>query len=191
MSAAFPDDDVSLLTCIAQGDQLALSRLYDRYASIIYGFAFKSLNSAEECEEIVLDVFAQVWRIADRYDQQKGRVDAWLFTLVRSRILDRLRKKQRTVPVAMVSIDATEIKLQSGCLDAFEEVVIKERRDRVVCAMQTIPDEQRLVLELAYFQGLTQSEIVAKTGWALGTVKTRIRLGLNKLRSTLGSKDDW
>jgi RNA polymerase sigma-70 factor (ECF subfamily) len=184
------DDDAALLTGIAQRDQSALSVLYDRYAGIIYGLAFKSLHSVEESEEVVLDVFAQVWKIADRYDVQKGRGDTWLFTLARSRILDRLRKIQRTKPATMVSMDALEIQPKADNVDLFEDVFVRERRSRVMAAMQTIPDEQRLVLELAYYQGLTQSQIAAQTGTTLGTVKTRIRLGLSKLKSVLGSKED-
>jgi RNA polymerase sigma-70 factor (ECF subfamily) len=183
-------DDVSLLAKIAQRDQVALSRFYDRYARIIYGLAFKSLRSVEESEEVVLDVFAQVWRIADRYDAQKGRADTWLFTLARSRILDRLRKLQRMNPSTTLSMDAVEIHPKADGVDLFEEASIRERRSQVMAAMQTLPHEQRLVLELAYYRGLTQREIAAQTGLALGTVKTRIRLGLIKLKSALGSKED-
>lgn len=182
-------DDVALLTRIAQCDQTALSLFYDRYARVIYGLAFKSLRSVEESEEVVLDVFAQVWRIADRYDVQKGRVETWLFTLARSRILDRLRKLQRTNSGAFVSIDAAEVQPRADCRDLFEEASIRERRSQVMAALQTLPKEQRFVLELAYYQGLTQSEIAAQTGLALGTVKTRIRLGLSKLKSALDSKE--
>jgi RNA polymerase sigma-70 factor (ECF subfamily) len=183
-------DDVSLLMRIAQRDQNALSLFYDRYARIVYGLAFKSLRSIEESEELVLDVFSQVWRIADRYDVQKGKPDTWLFTLARSRILDRLRKLKRTNPSTTFSIDAIEIQPRADNVDLFEEASIRERRSQVVAAMQTLPQEQRFVLELAYYQGLTQSEIAAETGLALGTVKTRVRLGLGKLKSVLGSKED-
>lgn len=184
-------DDASLLAQIAQRDQLALSTLYDRYARIIYSVAFKSLQSVEESEEVVLDVFAQVWRIADRYDVRKGKVDTWLFTLTRSRILDRLRKLQRTRPSTTVSIEASEIQPKADNVDLYEDVFMRERRDRVVAAMQTLPDEQRLILELAYYQGLSQSEIATQTGLPLGTVKTRTRLGLSKLKSALGTKEDF
>jgi RNA polymerase sigma-70 factor (ECF subfamily) len=183
-------DDVSLLAQIAQRDQSALSTLYDRYARIVHALAFKSLRSVEESEEVVLDVFAQVWRIADRYDPDRGRADTWLFTLARSRILDRLRKVQRTQPATTVSIDALEIQPKADATDLFESVYIRQRRSQVMAAMQTLPDEQRRVIELAYYQGLTQSQIVTKTGLSLGTVKTRIRLGLSKLKSALGSRDE-
>lgn len=169
-------DDVSLITRIAQRDQSALSALYDRYARIVYGLAFKSLRSVEESEEVVIDVFTQVWKIADRYDVQKGRVDTWLFTLARSRILDRLRKIRTNKSSATLSIDALEIQPKADSVDLFEDVFVRERRSRVMAAMQSVPVEQRLVLELAYYQGLTQSQIAAQTGMALGTVRSLTKI---------------
>ncbi|MGL5084000.1 MAG: sigma-70 family RNA polymerase sigma factor [Microcoleaceae cyanobacterium] len=182
-------DDALLLAKIANGDHGALSQLYDRYAKIIYAVAFRSLRSVEDSEEVVLDVFSQIWRIASRYDVKKGKAETWLFTLARSRILDRLRKLKRIHPENQVSIDAMLIQLEANSSDPVEEVWLSERRSRVLAAIQTLPKEQRLVIELAYYQGLTQSQIAAQTGLALGTVKTRIRLGLNKLKSALGSYD--
>jgi RNA polymerase sigma-70 factor (ECF subfamily) len=182
--------DTLLLKRIAQRDRLAVSTLYDRYSRIIYGLAFKSLGSVEESEEVVLDVFAQIWRIAERYDVQKGRAETWIFTLARSRIIDCLRQIQRTNPSRNVSMDATEIQLPADDVDLFEEALIRERRTLVVAAMQTLPPEQRIIIELAYYQGLTQSQIAAETGLALGTVKTRIRLGLNKLKSALDTLEN-
>jgi RNA polymerase sigma-70 factor, ECF subfamily len=177
-------DDLVLLKRIADRDQTALSALYDRYARIIYSVAYKSLRSVEESEEVVLDVFAQVWRIADRYDASKAKPDTWLFMLARSRVLDRLRKLQRQVPT-LDDPDGGEIQIPSSGVEPIEEVVISERRDRVIAALQTLPSEQRLVIELAYYQGLSQSEIASQTGMSLGTVKTRVRLGLNKLKMAL------
>jgi RNA polymerase sigma-70 factor (ECF subfamily) len=180
-----PAIDAALLTHIAQGDQRALSQLYDRYARVIYGLAFKSLRSAEESEEVVLDVFTQIWRIAERYDSRKGRADTWIFTLVRSRILDRLRKIKRSGVSTTLSTDAAEIHPTVAGVDLFEDSIIRERRSQVKIAMRSLPPEQKQVIDLAYFQGLSQSEIAAQTGLPLGTVKTRIRLGLRKLQCIL------
>ncbi|MBD2299643.1 sigma-70 family RNA polymerase sigma factor [Nostoc sp. FACHB-190] len=191
MESLFTTTDVLLITKIVQKDQSALSALYDRYGKIIYAIAFKSLKSLEESEEVVLDVFAQVWRIAERYDTQKGRVDTWLFTIARSRILDRLRKLQRTHVSTTFSLDTTEIQPQADNIDLFESVFISERRSRVIAAMKKLPDEQRLVIELAYYQGLTQSQIAEATGVSLGTVKTRIRLGLKKLQSIFVTEEEF
>jgi RNA polymerase sigma-70 factor, ECF subfamily len=181
--------DDQLLAQIAQKNQSALAVLYDRYARIIYGLAFKSLRSVEESEEVVLDTFAQIWRIAERYDPTKSRPDTWLLMLARSRTLDRLRKLQRSQPL-ITSIDALEVPPKADDLDLLEAVCIKEKRSRVIAALQRIPKEQRIVLELAYYHGLSQSQIAAQTGMTLGTVKTRTRLGLNKLRAVLGTREE-
>ncbi len=180
-----PLNEAFLLKRIAQQDQSALAQLYDRYARVIYAVAFKSLGSVEESEEIVLDVFSQVWRTAERYDVTKGRVDTWLFMMTRSRVLDRLRSLQRTTKTQNASVKA-EIQSIKVSVDPVEDVLTRERRTQVLAALSQLPDEQRLVIEFAYYQGLTHSEIASQTGLSLGTVKTRIRLGLNKLRATLG-----
>jgi RNA polymerase sigma-70 factor (ECF subfamily) len=178
-------DEASLLARIARQDRNALSVLYDRYSRIIYAIAWKSLSSVEDCEEVVLDVFAQVWRIADRYDSTKGNVDKWLFTLARSRILDRLRKIQRLHKVTDAVDAGGEIEFPTKSVDPIEEVEIGERRERVLAALSCIPVEQREVIELAYYQGLSHTEIAARTGLSLGTVKTRLRLGLSKLKTAI------
>jgi RNA polymerase sigma factor (sigma-70 family) len=181
-------DDLSLLSKIVQRDQSALSALYDRYARVLYAMAYKSLRSTEESEEIVLDVFSQVWRIADRYDPTKARVDSWLFMLTRSRVLDRLRKLQRAAAPPMF-VDLVENQSQSVSVDPVEAAVVLERRDRVLTMLKALPDEQRRVIELAYYQGLTHVQIAEQTGMSLGTVKTRIRLGLSKLRKIWDSSE--
>jgi RNA polymerase sigma-70 factor (ECF subfamily) len=178
-------DEPSLVKRIAQQDQIALSELYDRYARLLYAVAFKSLRSVEESEEVVLDLFSQVWRTADRYDATKGRVDAWLLMMTRSRILDRLRSKQRSTKIEAASVQA-EIQSVRASVDPEENLLISERRAYVSAALSQLPSEQRQVIELAYFGGFSHSEIAAQTGLSLGTVKTRIRLGLNKLRIALG-----
>ncbi len=172
----------NLLAKIAAGDRIALSELYDRYSRIIYAIAWKSLNSVEDCEEVVLAVFAQVWRIADRFDIEKGTPEQWIFTLARSRILDRLRKIQRLHKVNMVIAAEKEIAFPTLSVDPLESVEIAERRQQVLTALRQIPSEQRQVIEMAYYQGLTHTEIAAVTGLSLGTIKTRLRLGLSKLR---------
>jgi RNA polymerase sigma-70 factor (ECF subfamily) len=182
-----PSHEAALLIRIAQRDQAALSELYDRYARVLYAVAFKSLRSAEESEEVVLDVFAQVWRTAARYDVDKGRVDSWLFMMTRSRVLDRLRTLQRVTKVTVASENFAEIQIPTPGVDPIENVLISERRDRVLAALSQLPEAQRQVIELAYYKGLTQSEIAAQTNLSLGTVKTRIRLGLSKLRVVLGN----
>jgi RNA polymerase sigma-70 factor, ECF subfamily len=178
-------NDESLVLRIAQGDRTALSILYRRYAQILYSFSMKSLNLKEESEEVIIDVFSQVWRIAERYDAKKARVDTWLFMLTRSRIVDRLRKQQRNIPSPEVFANLSQIQSEQVSVDPIEDILIAERREHVLAALALLPPEQRLVIELAYYQGLSQSEIAQQTGLALGTVKTRVRLGLNKLKTAL------
>jgi RNA polymerase sigma factor (sigma-70 family) len=166
MATEPPLDEANLLIRVAHRDQSALAELY---------------------EEVVLDVFAQVWRTAGRYDATKGRVDSWLFMMTRSRVLDRLRSLQRATKVTLASENLAEIQTTTPGVDPIENVLILERRDRVLAALSQLPDEQRQVIELAYYKGLTQAEIAAQTNLSLGTVKTRVRLGLSKLRVALGN----
>ena len=189
MTAQSNIDEIALVTKIAQQDQTALAELYDRYARILYAVAFKILGTQEETEEAVLDVFQQVWRTAGRYNPQKARVDAWLFMQIRSRALDRLRVKQRMAQKNTVSLDAVNIDTQAPTKNPEENVVVMERRRLIVTAMQQLPPEQRQVIELAYFKGFTHNEIATQTGVAIGTIKTRIRLALNKLRGALSHFD--
>ena len=178
-------DETELISRMAQGDQTALSQLYDRYARVMYSLAFKMLGSVEEAEEVVLDVFAKAWRTAARYDASRSRVDSWLFLMTRSRTLDRLRQRQRQTKVVEAATNTAAVSSSDVLPD--EALVIDERRAVVAQALAELPDEQRLVIELAYYQGCSQSEIAKQTGIALGTVKTRIRLGLRKLKQTLGA----
>ena len=177
-----------LLTKIAEGDRIALSQLYERYSRLIYVIARKSLNSVEDCEEVVLEVFTQIWWIADRFDSEKGGGEQWIFILARSRILDRLRKRQRLNQVNMAIAAAKEIAfatLRVNPLDAIESV---EQQQQVLRSLSKIPPEQRQAIEMAYYQGLTHTEIAIVTGVSLGTVKTRIRLGLSKLKVTFSTE---
>jgi RNA polymerase sigma-70 factor (ECF subfamily) len=184
--SALPDE-TTLISRIARQEQAALSQLYDRYARVLYALAFKILGTAEEAEEIVLDVFHQVWRTASSYNVTRGRVDTWLFVLTRSRALDRLRANGRKERSVNAIVDATQIQVRSPILTPEEDALICERRDIVLAALQQLPEEQRQVLELAYFHGMSHAEIASETGRSLGTVKTRIRLGLSKLRQLLNS----
>ena len=178
-------EDVQLIHQIAEQDQTALSQLYDLYARLVYAVVFKILGSVEEAEEVVLDVFAQVWRSAQRYDRKKGRVDSWLLMMARSRALDRLRSRQRQKKVVDASTQVVHTESGTSVAIPEENLLIQERRDQVMAALTQIPVAQRQVIELAYYQGLTQKEIAAHIGVSLGTVKTRVRLGLNKLRGIL------
>ncbi|MFK8185312.1 MAG: sigma-70 family RNA polymerase sigma factor [Phormidesmis sp.] len=181
--------DIVLMQHIAQQDQNALSQLYDRYARLMYSLAYKMLGTTEEAEEVVLDAFAQVWRSAQRYDVKKGKVDSWLFLLTRSRALDRLRRRQRQANVVAAVTTAAKAPLTAAAATPEENLLILDRRQQIKAALAQIPPEQQEVIELAYYQGLSQSQIAKQTGISLGTVKTRVRLGLSKLKGLLQSSD--
>ena len=178
-------DDVQIIRQIVERDQAALGRLYDRYARVMYSLAFKMLNSVEEAEEVVLDVFSQAWRDAHRYDSDRSRVDSWLFLMTRSRALDRLRKHQRRSRVVDVATTKAQVTMSYVDNVPTEELLIVERRELVTAALAQIPEEQRQMIEMAYFQELSQSEIARRTNLKLGTIKTHIRLGLSKLKGLL------
>lgn len=174
-------DDISLVHQIVDRDQTAVSILYDRYARIIYTIAYKVLGSKEESEEVVIDVFNQVWRSAASYNPAKARVDTWLFMICRSRALDRLRALGRNTKVNVACANAVVPSPQTP----EENLLVSERGDRLRTALNKLPAAQKEVLELAYYKGLTHAQIAATTGKSLGTIKTRIRLGLSKLKSIL------
>ena len=173
-------ENFALLDRIIQKDRSALSALYDRYARIIYSVAHRSLGSAEESEEVVIDVFAKIWATAARYNPDKARVDTWIFMMTRSRVLDRLRCKQRQHKLTEAIIVSSPT---TTTPDGSADLELADRRCQILTALATLPPEQQQVLELAYYGGWSHREIAEQTGMALGTVKTRIRLGLEKLRS--------
>ena len=176
--------DVELLHAIASGDEGALARLYDQYRVILFGLLVRILSSREEAEDILQEVFLQVWRRAADFDETRGKPFTWLVTLTRSRAIDRLRQlgaRQRLATSA-----AQEQPEEAS--DAVKETFRSEQREIVQRALAGLPEEQRHALHLAYFEGLTQSEIAAKLDAPLGTVKTRMRAAMIKLRTTLGTQ---
>ena len=178
--------DVELLHAIARGDEAALARLYDAYRVILFGLLVRILNSREEAEDILQEVFVQVWRRAKDFDEKRGRPFTWLVTLARSRAIDRLRllaARQR------LAVGAAQDQEQSETIsDALSDAVRAEQQTVVRRALAELPEEQRNTLVLAYFDGLTQSEIASKLNAPLGTIKTRMRSGMIKLRALLGSQ---
>jgi len=177
-----PDSD--LLHAIARGDESALAALYDRYHSILLGLLLRILHNRVEAEDVLQEVFLQIWQRAANFDEARGRGFTWMVTLARSRAIDRLRSlqsRQRADDTALR--DAPE-----AVGDASDDAYHAEQREIVRAALAQIPEEQRRALLLAYFEGLTQSEIAARLGQPLGTVKTRMRSGMTKLRDLLGEK---
>lgn len=165
-----------------------MSELYDRYAPLLLALAYRIMGERADAEDIVLEALARVWREADRFDPARGSLRAWLAVMVRSRALDAVRARRRSERVATdaaggnpegvagVSMDASDVP------DPAEQ---DERRRRVLAALAELPAAQREAIELAYYGGLSQSEIAARLGAPLGTVKTRMRDGMLKLRVSL------
>jgi len=173
-----------LIASVAAGNQSALGELYDKSSRVAFGLVLRVVSDPAVAEEVTLDVYAQVWRQASAYDSSRGTPLAWLLTIARTRAIDRLRsgkqERQRSEPLEF----AENIKSPTG--DPEQYSVLSEQQEMVRQAMAELSAEQREVIELAYYQGMSQSEIATTLGQPLGTVKTRTRLGLMKLRETLG-----
>ncbi|MFN2515844.1 MAG: sigma-70 family RNA polymerase sigma factor [Pyrinomonadaceae bacterium] len=178
--------DIRLLHAIAAGDEAALARLYDGYRVILFGLLVRILNSREEAEDVLQEVFLQVWQRARDFDEKRGRPFTWLVTLTRSRAIDRLRQlgaRQRLAAGAAEQQTETVSDALSDTIKSGQNAIVRQ-------ALAELPEEQRKTLMLAYFEGLTQSEIASKLGAPLGTVKTRMRGGMIKLRALLGTELD-
>ncbi|MDX2000779.1 MAG: sigma-70 family RNA polymerase sigma factor [Thermoanaerobaculia bacterium] len=176
--------DYALVQAVAAGDGDALGELYDRFSPLLLALGRRILADAEEAEDVVQETFVHLWRRATSYDPQKSSVSTFLVLVTRSRAIDRLRTRQvidRTL--GQVGLEPSATLDTSG--DGVSRVLNLERRERVRQELATLPDEQRQVLDLAFFDGLTQREIAERTGIPLGTVKTRTLLAMRKLRTVL------
>jgi RNA polymerase sigma-70 factor, ECF subfamily len=181
-AASRQSEDVGLVRRIAARDQGALGELYDRYGGMLLALAHRVLGAPGEAEEIVQETFLQVWDKARTYDPTRSSVSTWLVLLGRSRAIDRLRSR-RAGERAGEALRGQSPKHASPSGPA--DVLFRERRERVREELAALPLVQRDVLEMAFYEGLTQSEIAERTGLPLGTVKTRTLLAMKKLRTAL------
>jgi RNA polymerase sigma-70 factor (ECF subfamily) len=182
---AVESEDESLVQRMAAGDDAALGALYDRWYPVVHGVVSRLLRQPDDVEDIVEETFWQAWRQASRFDRSRGAVQTWLSTIARSRALDRVRAVRRRREEPLEGDDGQVVVQQAAEGDPGLDADASERRRIVVAALSGLPAEQREALELGYFGGLSQTEIAERTGQPLGTVKTRMRLALQKLRSQL------
>ena len=178
------DADPTLVRAVAEGSAEALGTLYDRHAGAVYGLARRILGRQEDAEEVVQDVFAQVWREAPRYDAGRATVAGWMMVLARTRAIDRLRAR-RARPDLDDAVDPALMPPRASTHDPEHVVISADEAQKVRLAFEALPEPLRSLVDLAYFQGLTHSEIAGQTGIPLGTVKTRLRTAVATLRLVL------
>jgi RNA polymerase sigma-70 factor (ECF subfamily) len=183
-----PDGDAALLRRMAAGDESALGTLYDRWADRVHTLAFWILHDRDDAEDVVEETFWQAWRQASRYDAARASGLSWLVMIARSRALDRLRALRRRERWVSSTGALPAENEAAGAVPA--QPLPEDRRARLSEALGSLPREQREVVELAFFGGLSHSEIAARTDQPLGTVKTRIRLAMEKLRQRLAPLRD-
>jgi RNA polymerase sigma-70 factor (ECF subfamily) len=178
--APLSDPDRGLVARIERRDADALASLYDRHGSRLMGLAYRILGETGEAEEILQEVFLYVWKAASSFDGARGTVLAWLLVATRSRAIDRLRARGPAIRAGVRSLEESPDPASSE--DVEGAMAGREWEGLCRAAIRDLPEDQRRALELAYFEGLTQQEIAERTASPLGTVKTRVRLGLMKLR---------
>ena len=172
-------DDMRLVARVRAGDQQALSELYDRYSKVVYGVALRILHDTGAAEDLLQDIFLQLWRKPDAFDSSRGSLAAWLAVIARHRSIDRLRQRRPETDIEdCVIVTATDLR------DETERSLVIEK---VRVVMNEMGPDQRTAMEMAFFEGLTHTEIAEKTGEPLGTIKTRIRSGLQMLRTRFAS----
>ena len=182
------NNPIRLLEKIVHKDKEAFERFYDLLSPLAFSLIFRMLKSKPDAEELLQDVFYYVWEKAANYAPGRGSAEAWLITIARSRAIDRLRARRRMPQQIDPSEDFSEENLmQDG--SAQETLYLRDERSFLEKELRKLSDIQRETLELAYFEGLTQSEIAQKLELPLGTVKTRVRDGLNRLKEILGKKN--
>jgi RNA polymerase sigma factor (sigma-70 family) len=172
--------DEALVALCARSEQTALAELYDRYGRPAYGLALRVLRDESLAEDAVQDAFMAVWKTASRFVPEKGKASTWILTLVHRRAVDVVRREQRR------RADSLEGVAEQGGGAADEEAWLRLQRERVQSALRQLPDQQREALELAYYGGFTQSELAERLGQPLGTIKSRMFIGLTRLRELLG-----
>lgn len=174
--------DAALIERVMQRDETALAALYDRYAAMLSSVLNRILRDGQAAEEILQDIFFQLWRAPSRFDASRGSLPGWLLVIARNRAISRLRRHNPAAGDELVENSVVVLPVN------FESALAQRQLlDRVKAALENLPKEQRAAVELAYFEGLTHSEIAERTGDPLGTVKTRLRSAIETLKRALHS----
>lgn len=182
--------DETLVARVVQRDVMAFSLLYDRYVQSVYAMAVYMLGKVE-AEEMVQEIFLRLWYRADQFDAERGLFRSWFMAVARHCIVDELRQRSQEEQrlVRAENVEQLLAGARDPMVDVEQEVDLREDSTTVLRALQALPSEQRRALVLVYFGGLSQSSIAQRLGWPLGTVKKRIRLGMQKLRAVFASQD--
>ena len=178
--SAFVDE--ALLALTSRGDEQAIAELYDRYGRVSYGLALRILRDQALAEDAVQEAFLTVWRTAGSFVADRAKASTWILTLVHRRAVDIVRREQRRRAVPLDSVDEPDAPAPT----TDEEIELADRRRAVQEALRQLPDEQREAIELAYYAGLSQSELAEQLSVPLGTIKSRMFTGLRRLRDLLG-----
>jgi RNA polymerase sigma-70 factor, ECF subfamily len=182
-----PDPTIALhlIQQVAKQDRDAFSQLYDRFSTLVFTLAMRMLKARSDAEDLLQEVFVQVWRQAQNYSAERGSPEAWIINIARSRAIDKIRSIRRMQKSFVLTDDPARAESPENVESSAAE---SETRLTMNSALANLPDPQRKVLELAYFDGLTQNEIADRLAEPLGTVKTRMRSGIQKLREILGTQ---
>jgi RNA polymerase sigma factor (sigma-70 family) len=182
-----PDEpsDEALLHAIAGGAVWAMDSLYQRYSRILYSLAYRMVADHQIAEDLLQDAFVSVWRRSTSYSPQAGAARSWLISIIHHRAIDHLRRVRRRSSIQEAPLEELEFDETTAVADVWDEAWRSVQSSQVRAALMKIPTEQRMVIELAYFQGWTHTEIADGTQTPLGTVKARMRLGLNHLKRAL------
>lgn len=179
-------DERALIKRVKAGDTKALEELYDLYKALLFGMIISIVKKREEAEDVLQEVFMKIWEKAHTFDEERGNVYSWIVTLTRNKSIDRIRSKgYKTQQKASTSVNQPEFTLESDKFDPLETTIFSDRSELVKKALEQIPEEQSEVIKVAYYGGMTQSEIAEHLGIPLGTVKTRTRQGMIKLKNIL------
>lgn len=184
VDADHPSNDADLIRRISNNDEVALAALYEQYRTFLFGLLFRILRNRSEAEDVLQEVFVQIWKQSGKFDEQRGKAFTWLVTITHSKAIDRIRflKTRTRVIEKLKTGKALETNTE------FEQnLILRQRRQHVRTALSQLPENQRSLLLMAYFEGYSQLEIAERTSIPLGTVKTRMRMGIIKLRESLNA----